>query len=412
MIRLFFLAVIMSCVAVFSQPSPADDPFDTLAFDASVASSTQIDKKNQLEYLPGLFFVGEGTLGSSTDNGNYGADARMYGKAYLKASKADIGALYVGFNFNYFLFAAADNDYYKQFYRVQSPNPKKIYSSLSELHFSFDIKKAVFIRVGSQLIRWGSTYFWSPEDFINLQKSVSASMSVVDSRSGKPGIRVHVPVGSSNLFLFTDFSSLVTNGTPAALEDSVGFAFRLDGTKSGINFGAVGYMHKNRPIQLGFDATGAFVGADLYSELALTLPIDESAQTNCAISAGGARSFGQEKTNTLRLEAYYNARGFGDAAFSSYTRGTFTPLYSGRWYGYAEVATTKLVSSRLGGSWSAYANLVDGSYATTVQCNVDIPGVVPFSVYGKYFGGKHDRELTSLYNGPSLLGGLRIVAEF
>jgi hypothetical protein len=77
-----------------------DDIFSTEAFDQALSESKVADSANRLEYLPGVFFVAEGSAYRAHDAAATSSDARFFGKAFVKASKADIGALYLGYNFN------------------------------------------------------------------------------------------------------------------------------------------------------------------------------------------------------------------------------------------------------------------------------------------------------------------------
>jgi hypothetical protein len=47
-------------------------------------------------------------------------------------------------------------------------------------------------------------------DFINREK-VNA-FTALDTRIGKPGLRLHVPLSWGNVFAFADFSNLAPNG--------------------------------------------------------------------------------------------------------------------------------------------------------------------------------------------------------
>ena len=415
-IRNYFLLTGLICIfisPVEAQDSLAsnDDPFSAEAFDNAVTSGNNTDSISKLTYLTGVTFISEATGERLSGSGATGADARFFGKAFVKASKADIGALYLSCNFNYFLFAAANNDVLRRYYSAQNPNAGAINTALSEFHFSFDIYKTVFVRIGNQLISWGATYFWSPEDFINRQKNQAAALSVVDIRSGKPGLRIHLPLPSANIFLFTDFSGVTINNTINDFSETIAQAWRLDKTLFGVNIGTVGYVTKNKPLQIGFDATGSILSADIYGELGLTFVNAEKSAPDYALSIGGSKTLGPEQNWTVRGEFYYNDKGFSDTAISL-IRSSFTPLYSGKYYAYAEISSTKLFTSILGTSIFAYANLADLSYSATVQFNFAVPGVLPFSVYGRYAGGKSDREFTSLFGDEALQGGVRIRGDF
>ena len=403
------LVILALGLATAAQDTLLDaDAFDTASFDQSFEKSKRDETKNKLEYLPGVSFVSEADA-YLADSSHDGSDARFYGTAFIKANKADIGSLYAGCNFNYFLYAASDNDFFRRFYQVQSPDPSAIAASLSELHFSFDVNKVVFIRVGKQLIKWGASYFWSPEDFINLEKLQAAVLSPVDRRVGKPAVRLHIPIRRANLFLFTDFSSVTENGMARSLSEKIAQAWRLDATISGVHIGTTGYISKNGPTHIGFDATGNMLATDIYGECALTFPRETSPTVEGAFSVGASRFFGQEKNWTGRTEFYYNHAGFADTGISTLPPGAFTPFYSGKYYAYAEISGTRLLSTRLDCSLFGFVNLADGSYSPTLQGTFDFPGVVPFTLFVRYFGGPQDREFTSPYGGRTWQCGLRIL---
>lgn len=407
------LSLGLICTALlFSETKVSDDDaLNAAAFDMSLTNSKAADEKNKLEYLPGLFFVSEAAGYYTPGDGRYGSDTRFYGKAFIKATKADVGSLYLAGNFNYFLYAAANSTVFRTLYQIQTPDPTAISAQLAEFHYSFDIAKLVFFRVGSQLISWGPAYFWSPEDFINRQKSLAAVVSVVDVRSGKPGVRIHIPLQPVNIFLFTDLSSVVQDGKAMDLAETIAQGWHIDATLFGVNFATTGYVTKNAPAQIGFDATGNFMTADVYGELAFTLTNQGSSSVGAAGTVGIVKVFGEEQNWTVRGEFYYNDRGYGDTALSSLTPGTFTPFYSGKYYAYAEVSGTKLFGSVLGVSIFGFMNIADRSYSATAQCSFTFPGIVPFSVFARYYGGADDREFTSAYGGQALQIGARIRIE-
>lgn len=398
---------------VFGQDTPTDDAiFNGDLFDETISEAAAADSQNRLRYLPGISFVSEAAGYHSFSPGTNGSDGRFYGKAFLKATKEDIGSLYLGYNYSWFLYASAGDEYYRNFYSIQKPDPQEIRTSLSEFHLSFDIRKLVFIRIGSQLLSWGATFFWTPEDFINRQKLQASVISVVDIRSGKPGIRLHLPYKTMNLFLFMDFSKLIADKTPGSLENDIAQAWRIDGTIHGVQLGTVGYIGKNRPEQIGFDATGNITGIDIYGECALTFMDALNSAPHGAFSIGASRLFGKEKNWTARTEFYCNTNGYLDVDQSRLLPGEFTPLYSGRYYLYGELSGVNLWNSMLAIALFGYGNLADRSWSATIQSTIDLPGVLPFTVYGRYYGGRDGREFTNVFGGNAFSMGLRIRADF
>jgi hypothetical protein len=400
-------------LSVAAQDTLSDaDIYSSEAFNQAVSESKATDSANRLEYLPGVFFVADGSAYRAHESQTSSSEARFYGKGFIKASQADIGALFLACNFNYFLYAAATDPAMASFYALQAPDPGVIRADLSEFHFSTDIKKRVFIRAGNQLIKWGASYFWTPVDFINRQKEQAAILSVVDRRAGKPGVRLHVPIGSMNLFYFGDLSRVAIGGTPLKLAEATGHAWHFDGVWAGVQLGVSGYVTPGLPEQLGFDATGRLAGTDLYGECALTFVNAIESAPEVALSAGGSRLFGRERNWTLRAEGYYNHQGYGDTAISRLLPGSFNPFYSGKYYAYAELSGVNLIRTTTAVSLFGFANLADGSFSTTLQVTVDLPGVLPFTLYGRYYGGREDREFTQAFGGQATGGGVRIRADF
>ena len=71
---------------------------------------------------------------------------------------------------------------------------------LSELYYSFDVKKAAFFRLGKQLLAWGPSFFWTPVDFVNAERA--DPLAAFDGRSGTPGLKATVPLGMANSYNF------------------------------------------------------------------------------------------------------------------------------------------------------------------------------------------------------------------
>jgi len=407
-----FLFLITICILVppiaSAEGSEDEDIFNTASFDSSLTTSTVTDSANALVYLPGVALVAQ-SAATLRDSLHYGADSRFFGSVFIKASKQDVGALYAGCSFNYFLFAAADNAPQEMLYRYQSPDPETPDLAMTEFHFSTDINKRVFIRVGKQLIGWGASYFWSPTDFVNRERVQASVLTPIDIRTGKPGIRLHLPLPKANLLLFTDFSDITARGMAQSIGNHVAQAWRLDATIAGVNIGTVGYAGRNRPLKVGIDATGNVLATDIYTEAAFTLGREGHERSATALSIGASRLFGQEKNWTVRTEFYCNDTGYGDIDPSTLSPGSFTPLYAGNYYLYGELSGTKLASGLVDATIFGCVNLADGSYSPGGQCTIDLPGVVPFTLFTRYFGGREKREFTTPYGGNALQMGLRVM---
>jgi hypothetical protein len=260
---------------------------------------------------------------------------------------------------------------------------------MPELHYSFDIGKKVFLRVGKQLLAWGPSRVWSPVDFVN--SSHADFFSPIDLRQGKPGARLHLPMGSYNAFLFADFSA---DASPSGVRDPASATLldaRLDGTMGGFELGLTGMYGAQVQGRGGFDFSGDFLGAAVYGELALA-PAYSGYEGWAMASLGFSRSLGDLKRWTISGEGFYNSKGSdltGNAAAMA-----ADPLYGGGWYAYASLSAKELFSAYLATLGSALANLSDRSYIVKLEEDFSFPRSVPFSLALAFAGGGAGKEFT------------------
>jgi hypothetical protein len=117
--------------------------------------------------------------------------------------------------------------------------------------------------------------------------------AAVDLGAGKPGVRLHLPLKRSNLFLFTDFSETVVNNLPppevGELFEKTNPGLRGDFTALGFELGLSGYLGMDIQNHLGFDLSGRILATDVYGESAFALP-SSSDESGFASAAGKARS--------------------------------------------------------------------------------------------------------------------------
>ena len=195
---------------VFGQDQPAQDAssadqsaqdvFDTSAFDQNVQQSKQQEQTAKLEYLFGGSFLSDNYLYTTTDFSGYAVGGRFSGKAFTKLTVPDYGILYLAYNFSHNVYqgiGGATPGGAGSFLALSAGDLYDATFALSEFTISFDIARAVFVRVGNQLIAWGPSAIWTPVDFINLQRL--NPLSSLDLRVGKPGLRIHIPLGSTKL---------------------------------------------------------------------------------------------------------------------------------------------------------------------------------------------------------------------
>ena len=379
-----------------AMPPTVDDGsgiFDAGAFDTGLADGKTADTAAKVEWLAGLSLVSDGSFSWIPDEPANAALIHMYGKVFLKASKADLGAIYASASYDQFLLAGGSSRAFRDYYQVLRPDLATPNLALSELHLSFDIGKTLFVRIGSQLLGWGASQIWSPADFVNQTKDSTAA---VDTRSGKSGIRLHLPLEGGNIFVFANFSETIQKGviqSDALMR--VSYALRADATLLGFNLGALAAAGPLAPLRLGATLSGSVLGIDLWGEFGSQLEFN-GFPFNLGFSVGGEKTFGAEKEWAVRGEYFHQTNGHGDQSISAsdLASGSFKSLYWGYDYLYLEVADSKLIGTLLGASLGGKMNLSDLSYQIAGSLQFTIPNFIPFSATLRYNGGAAGREFT------------------
>ena len=190
------LLLAAAAAPIGAQQSGEADIFNTQTFDQSVAVSRQQEQAHKLEYLVGGVFLLDNTIVAAQRFDGYAANGAFSAKAFARLSVPSYGTLYLGYILRHVLYQGDGGT-------LDSTLPgadlfENTYA-LSEFYLSFDLAKKVFVRLGNQLIAWGPSLIWTPVDFVNLQRL--DPLATLDLRVGKPGLRVHVPMKNSNLFL-------------------------------------------------------------------------------------------------------------------------------------------------------------------------------------------------------------------
>jgi len=375
------------------------DPFDVSAFESSVIGAVESEDTARSEFLLGATFVPsvngiftdkfEGTISS----------ANISGKAFAKLSSSDYGTIFIAYSLAHQVFQGRGGNV-----PAVAVPAKDLFApvlSLSEFHYSFDVAKAVFLRFGNQLLAWGPSRIWTPVDFVNPQKM--DSFQAIDTRAGRPSLRVHVPLESSNFFAFADFSKTVSSGIVGDLFESANLGLRYDLALSGFEFGLTGYGGLSAQGRLGMDLAGRLLGFTVCSEAAI-LPAYDAYDFSWSASLGFERKLGQLKKATLSGELFYNSKGEADE--SNYAvliaAREFSPMYVGQLYAYLGLALDDFLSPDLSTSLSLLSNLSDLSFSARLTENFALRGVPPFSFILGWTGGG-DKKAFTYYSGTNAL---------
>jgi len=378
----------------------------TASFDTIAAQG----EKAKTEYLAGGTVAVEAASTVEGTAKDYTVTSDANGKVFAKVTVPDYGSLYM----SYLVSDSFAQGYGGESRAIPASNPLKPAFALSEFHYSFDISKVLFIRVGNQLIAWGPSRIWSPVDFINSQKQ--DSFAAVDSRSGKSGLRAHLPFPRANVFFFADFSDMTSTGFYGDPYKTINLGGRMDTAAGDFEFGLTGYGGRSEQGRAGADFSGRFLGATVYGEASYA-PGYNDWDSRFEASLGFSRALGALKKWTVSSEGFFNSRGND---LTGYTVATITalpaieraPLYQGKYYAFLSIAASELFSPSLSTTVSALSNLQDRSFLLKLAESFAFPRSVPFSLSIAYAAGGVEKEFTRFGGNGSVTATISTKIDF
>jgi hypothetical protein len=409
----------------------AADPFDTAAFDTAAGltpaaglppangaaasggqaagSAGGLSGAARTEYLVGGAVLVSASAYAAPAFDGYAASSRASGKLFGKVSVPDYGTLYMSYNLSQALFEGVAGKSVPGAAFVAPP--ADLFSptfALGELHYGFDLGKVLFLRLGKQLLAWGPSQVWTPVDFVNRQHA--DFFSAVDLRQGTPGLKLHLPMGKANAFLFADFSGLAASGVVRDPVDATNLAARLDATFGGFEFGITGFGGYGVQAKAGFDLSGDFLGSAAYGEFAVA-PAYSSYPASYLATLGLSRALGDLKRWTLSGEVFYNSAG-ADHTGDAPAMAALSPLYIGSVYGYAAVSAKELLSPDITTRVFALANFSDLSWSVSLANDFSFARAVPFTLTLAWAGGGAGQEFTRVGGDNSLSVSAQTRIEF
>jgi len=399
-------------VAQDQPPGTADTPFDAAAFDAATGAAAPgtaapgVAEAARTEYLVGgsVLVSASGFFPSSLDG--YAVSASASGKLFGKVAVPDYGALYMSYTLSQaFLESRGGTGSAALAPPLDLGAPSL---ALGELYYSFDIGKALFVRLGKQLLAWGPSRIWTPVDYVNSQRE--NFFSSVDLRQGEPGLKLFAPMGKVNATLFADFADLVAGSVTTAGLENTRLAGRLDAAVGGFELGITAFASAKNQDKAGFDFSGDLLGSAVYGELSLA-PAYSSYSSSFSTSLGASRVLGDLKRWTLSAEGFYQSTG-ADYTGDLSAMMSLSPLYMGRYYGYLSLSADELLSQYLRTTAYGLANFSDLSYSLSLKEDFSFPRSVPFSVVLSFAGGGSGKEFTFAGGNDSLSITAQTLIEF
>jgi hypothetical protein len=316
---------------------------------------------------------------------------------------------------------------------------------LNQMWLRFDVGRTVFATVGKQFVKWGTSRFWNPTDF--LQPVRRNPLEPFDVRTGVPMIKLHLPWEAKgwNLYAIGLLDNYQLPGTlnyvAATSPAYVSGAARGEIVLSTVEIGVDTLIQKDHPAKLGLDVSAGVGPIDVYAEAALRRGVDgiyfkreESAiidpYTGSPVTVDAVRGYFKpdgvwpsisgganwsttvrgNSTLTLGAEYFYNSLGYDDPSIYPYLllSGVYQPFYVGKHYG-------SIYGSFIGPSaWnyssftlSTLGNLSDRSFITRLDYSVKVLTFLQVEAYGAVHYGEKTGEFRAGYESlqPISAGG-------
>jgi hypothetical protein len=282
-------------------------------------------------------------------------------------------------------------------------NPRVL---LDQAWLRFDIARTVFVTAGKQHVKWGTSRFWNPTDFLSPQRK--DPLAIFDARTGASMLKLHVPWEAKGWNFYG--VAMLDNAGPASTLGRIGGALRAEVVLGESELGASAVLQRGRKPRFGFDISSAVGPFDVYAEAALKkgsetplyrlpegisfqefieqaqgleirsledlrqLPVESYFPEGLTPQASGGLTYtfaySENDTATVGVEYFFNSTGYNIPIAYPYliAQGQYQPFYVGRHYGafYGVLAAP--------GSWdktsfvlSTLGNLSDRSFTTRLD---------------------------------------------
>lgn len=263
-----------------------------------------------------------------------------------------------------------------------APSNDTVKALLTQMWLKFDVKRVVFVTVGQQFVRWGTTRFWNPVDVLNTTKV--NPLAFFDERVGIPMLKLHVPIEKYGWNLY----GIVLSDSASTI-DRLGAAVRAEALFGHTELGISSIFRKNVDPKIGLDVSSGLGDFDFTAEFGLVFQQGfanpgYSPQWQLAAGVSWTWPYREDDSLILGVEYFHNDQGLTlpgvynatkqsvldqvAAGVTIPTLPTFTPLYTSRDY-IGAVATVTSPGSMNDANITAISltNLTDGS--GTVQLN-------------------------------------------
>ena len=418
---LIFSLIFLPNKILFAQDSGDDSIYDEGNFDQTVQQAQK--NVNQLQVLFGGTIQFSSVMNFPLQFDEYTNFWTLGGIGFLSIIYEPYAKFYISESFSQTLAAFADTNIDLSSSNLSLSNLNDSFN-LMEIFFDLSINNILFLRIGKQVIHWGAANVWTPADFINLTKY--NPLESIDSREGKNGVRIHLPIKKFNLFVFFDFynTAPMNQNTITNFIDATSVGIRADWTIGDFELALSTYLTKDEYAKFGFDFSGYLLGFGIWGEAAFSgkgytekvvnyttfgsnlIPI-YSYTDDPVFSAtiGLSKIFGDKKDYSFELDFFYNSDGYDleetteseniyQLAIASALSGKGSLLYIGKYYIFSRLTKSNFINTYMSLSISFLMNLTDFTYRLSLSHSFSLPNILPFSYSLTYVGGEEGREFT------------------
>ncbi|MGE0614106.1 MAG: hypothetical protein AB7P04_00575 [Bacteriovoracia bacterium] len=298
--------------------------------------------------------------------------------------------------------------------------------ALDQAWLKFDIDRAVFVTAGKQHVKWGTSRFWNPTDFLSNQRR--DPLLPYDLRLGSGMVKFDLPMEASRSAIYAIL--LLDNPSAAGTAGKTGLALRGETTAGNTVMGLDFVFRGQRSPVYGADLTSPLGPFDIYAELAYqprpsgsqyqllappTAGADLSSfvlatpRTGSATQASGGLSYSfswkENRVATAGIEYFYNALGYGDIGAYPvlYATGEFQPFFLGRHYfGLYLTAEGPDEAKRTSYTFTLLGNLSDHSYLGRIDFAWRVLTYLTFDIYLNGHFGQPGGEFRFAMQTPAL----------
>ncbi|URA09721.1 hypothetical protein [Thermospira aquatica] len=304
---------------------------------------------------------------------------------------------------------------------------------MKEIFIDLPLAHTVYLRLGKQFLKWGTTYFWNPTDLINRERKNLGNLEA--TREGTWGLKIHIPYKTvANWYTFVDFTDTDTI-------EHTALASRLEVLLGTTEIGICGWWKKNAIPVYGADLSTRLWGFDIKAEGTISYgdnrpslkeeiitigyvpftnyvaePISHQWVSRLSFSISRSWDVFDEKERLFTLlEIFHNSQGTNASLFdnpiklqTALATRAYIPNEYARWYLLFSLGFKKIFVRELSTQMYTLWNIEDESAILQPTLTYAPTSDVTLSAGLSWAIGKPDREYTTTATPLTFSGGVTL----